>query len=91
MQLDEVADGSIIKEIAKINERVSEKLGIKVALETPNIVVSGGGNNTGDKLKAQEEQMDKYIQEFFSLNARNQEVLDAAKKQIEEAMLENDL
>jgi len=28
MQLDEVADGTIIKEIAKINARVTEKLGI---------------------------------------------------------------
>ena len=78
MQLSEFADGTIYKEIEKINKHISDKLLLAVDLQSKVVVVSeeGAKMDEDQRMKEIQKQLDGYIFEFIQLNSRNQSTLD---------------
>lgn len=76
MDLTNFSEGTILANIIKINEEMSEKLKIKVDLRQENCIENTEAVKT--ELQVLEDKMDYYIVEFKALNSKNEDILEEA-------------
>lgn len=99
MQMSEFADGTIMKNIEFINKQLSDRFMIELDLREKLVVKvtnteEAFQNVEEGRLKAKQQQLDEYCQNFMVLNKDNKEILDESlnnhldhsKKQIEVLM-----
>ena len=84
MDYSNFTDGTIFDTIMKINDKMTQKLKMRIDLRTETILVAD--ENTGEKvdaIKQQEEKLDGYILKFINLNADNRFIIEGAQKDVD--------
>ena len=84
MDYSNFTDGTIFDTIMKINDKMTQKLKMRIDLRTETILVAD--ENTGEKVdavKQQEEKLDGYILKFINLNADNRFIIEGAQKDVD--------
>ena len=77
------SDGTLFDTIIKINEKMSQKLKIKVDLRKEGVIDEDPCEADADRQKQLEEKLDKYVRNFINLNADNKHQLEIASKQLQ--------
>ena len=78
--MTEFSDGTILKEIDRINRQISEKLEMEIELNS-KVCVKGHDKppDVEARLEIQEKKLDAYLFKFMELNARSGSILEEAK------------
>lgn len=87
MDYSNFTDGTIFDNIMKINDRMTEKLKMRIDIRTDQILVAD--DESGEKIdaiKQQEEKLDGYILKFINLNADNKYVIKGALDNLEKRL-----
>lgn len=83
--MTEFSDGTILKEIDRINRHISKKLQISCDLREHFIVKEDCENSIAE---AREKKIEEYIKKFVLLNNENEQILDRVRGQFEKALVE---
>jgi hypothetical protein len=75
MDMTNFKDGTILDNIIKVNDRMSEQLNLRIDLRKETCMDEENETEKQDAVKALEDKLDQYIIEFVNLNAKNKHVL----------------